>query len=623
MFQFINDVDLDSSADGLIRKSISIVRGNSSGGILKLRTREPVRFSDKATDDSRNVNSKTTPSSKSSILPPNLSTIVQLSSKPTQPFRQPIKLTAKPTEPRTVLTPHNEPKVSPKESITLKRTGQMWKMNITAQREYLQRIHENDPEPGLKSAQDFISYAQEALNNGQDPDITASADVPSSRRESFWATPAEYISAIEQAKVGNTVKYRIAGEDTSLPYGYPEESIFILTASYRDPEAASTIARAYARAAHPERIFFGIHAQNEGGDLEPERDPIGGMKHIGVPCPSHPVCKRLDHIRVSRAHWSKSEGPTVARALAERLYQNETYVLGIDSHCHFLRGWDNVVIDMFKRIGNDLAIITSYPPSYEAELQLGYGAEKYDVNPTPRYQKAICRTRRMNIHTTVTFKHDMNQMPRPLHGPVRVAFFAAGFSFSRGHRILRVPYDYHTPYIFDGEETSMGVRAWTWGYDLYHPDRDVISHLYIPSHSKLRPVFWDSPNWNIQWPTQFGSLMRLQKQLRIYSKLQGSVKSGPHIEDQLDLDEFEKHDVGPRRNVDRYWQWAGIDLQNNWGQSCTKPGNPSVTGREYCYSANLCSKYSSGGMPYVPWAPGTEDMFPPMIRNSKYPPRFS
>ena len=38
------------------------------------------------------------------------------------------------------------------------------------------------------------------------------------------------------------------------------------------------------------------------------------------------------------------------------------------------------------------------------------------------------------------------------------AFFAAGFSFSRGHRILRVPYDFYTPYVFDGEETSMGVR---------------------------------------------------------------------------------------------------------------------------------------------------------------------
>lgn len=77
-----------------------------------------------------------------------------------------------------------------------------------------------------------------------------------------------------------------------------------------------------------------------------------------------PFPHRVSQIRVSRAHFAKSEGPTVARAYAERLYRNETYVLGIDSHCHFLRGWDNVAVDMFRRIDNDFALISAYPASY-------------------------------------------------------------------------------------------------------------------------------------------------------------------------------------------------------------------------------------------------------------------
>ena len=36
---------------------------------------------------------------------------------------------------------------------------------------------------------------------------------------------------------------------------------------------------------------------------------------------------------------------------------------------------------------------------------------------------------------------------------------AAGVSFSRGHRVLRVPYDCCTPNLFDGEEFSMAVRC--------------------------------------------------------------------------------------------------------------------------------------------------------------------
>ena len=32
---------------------------------------------------------------------------------------------------------------------------------------------------------------------------------------------------------------------------------------------------------------------------------------------------------------------------------------------------------------------------------------------------------------------------------------------NKGHRIVRVPYDGHLPMIFDGEEFTMGARAWT------------------------------------------------------------------------------------------------------------------------------------------------------------------
>ena len=80
------------------------------------------------------------------------------------------------------------------------------------------------------------------------------------------------------------IKYQIAGKHVTVPYGYPEETIFVLTASYKDPEGASTIARLYARAAHPDRIFVGIHAQNDGGEESPERDPIAGFSAYVFTC---------------------------------------------------------------------------------------------------------------------------------------------------------------------------------------------------------------------------------------------------------------------------------------------------------------------------------------------------
>lgn len=172
---------------------------------------------------------------------------------------------------------------------------------MIAQRQYLQDLHKNLPEPSLTSANAFIDYARSAEEEFQ------RGSLPPTDPQSVWSYPPP--QAIAGRPGDLRVKYRIAGKDVQVPYGYPEESIFILTASYRDPEVASTVARAFARwvggcstvlcitvqystwgwtwdcaevidcmvalisshcrAAHPERIFVGVYAQNEGGDLEP------------------------------------------------------------------------------------------------------------------------------------------------------------------------------------------------------------------------------------------------------------------------------------------------------------------------------------------------------------------
>jgi hypothetical protein len=123
-----------------------------------------------------------------------------------------------------------KPKPLPKAKFKLK---DMWPMSVADQRQYLQDLRIDDPEPTDKAANEFIAYA------------TAAADTPVP--PSIWDIPADQASRVANSKPGDTVQYKIAGKTVQLPYGFPEDSIFILTASYRDPEAASTIARAYAR----------------------------------------------------------------------------------------------------------------------------------------------------------------------------------------------------------------------------------------------------------------------------------------------------------------------------------------------------------------------------------------
>lgn len=66
-------------------------------------------------------------------------------------------------------------------------------------------------------------------------------------------------------------------------------------------------------------------------------------------------------------------------------------------------------------------------------------------------------------------------------------YWAAGFSFSRGHFVVTTPYDFYQPMIFQGEEMSIGIRGWTIGYDYYAFER-VSFFLWHLDLSETWPV---------------------------------------------------------------------------------------------------------------------------------------
>ena len=68
--------------------------------------------------------------------------------------------------------------------------------------------------------------------------------------------------------------------------------------------------------------------------------------------------------------------------------------------------------------------------------------------------------------------------PLGLGNPVSSPYWAAGFSFSRGHFVSAVPYDPGLPMVFQGEELSIGIRGFTHGYDYYTPGRSICYHYY-------------------------------------------------------------------------------------------------------------------------------------------------
>ena len=242
-----------------------------------------------------------------------------------------------------------------------------------------------------------------------------------------------------------------------------EERIFVQIAAYRDPELGSTVADCIAKASLPERLRFGVCVQAASGDPDSLGHWRGDTRVRAVDRPA-----------------AESEGVGWARAQVARLYRGEEFTLQVDAHTRFAEGWDAALVEMLSALPSERAILTAYPPAYHK-----LGGDR-------------CKLSEARPHGIVCGGFDADGLPELRQSPLprrelaagpRPGFFlAAGFLFAGGSFVEDVPYD---PEIyFQGEEISMALRAFTCGYDIYHPGRNLVWHLYARDR---QPRHWSDP----------------------------------------------------------------------------------------------------------------------------------
>ena len=161
-------------------------------------------------------------------------------------------------------------------------------------------------------------------------------------------------------------------------------SIFVAVAAFRDNECRNTVLQILEHAQYPDRIRFGIFTQNNLSDADcgdfrdvlncdKERDYEHLFLHDDdeersnkewkqrYKAEPHPLCGRLWQIKMDRIDWRDGLGPTYGRYRAELFYDDEDYVLQMDSHTAFVQDWDRILIAMHLRLRNDYAVISTYP----------------------------------------------------------------------------------------------------------------------------------------------------------------------------------------------------------------------------------------------------------------------
>jgi len=330
------------------------------------------------------------------------------------------------------------------------------------------------------------------------------------------------------------------------------ETIFVAIASYRDFQCRQTIESAFSRAKYPERLRIAVvdqYVHNFEQNNPSYSEPI--CSKTDHPCSSHPqqiLCKYKSQIDFYPMEAKYAVGPVFARHLGQRMYRGEYFAVQSDAHVDFILDWDVSIISQWKSAENEMAVLTAYLSDVNNHIDIETGHVLSNNRPI------MCQSDYEGHGKKEHLRH--GQQPEGaalINGePTLEPFWAAGFSFGRGHFVVNVPYDQHLPMIFMGEEISIGVRGFTYGYDYYTAENAVCFHYYAKRDvtGKRKSVKKFFENRSLYRGVEENAMMRLN----------GIVGMNPEIDpSQWIHDEEELYGLGKVRTTQKFFDSFGID----------------------------------------------------------------
>lgn len=342
------------------------------------------------------------------------------------------------------------------------------------------------------------------------------------------------------------------------------ETIYCSVASYRDYECTPTVQDIYERAKFPERIRVAVVDQSLSGQDVPCLTPP-------KPCsqdPEQALCKYRHLIDYYHLDAQLAVGPVFARHLAHRLYRGEYYAMQVDSHVRFTQDWDVDIIGQWKSAKNEYTVLTSYLSDITGRI------DPVTHKGTDPSRPIMCSSDYEGQGDLRHLRH--GQQPEGVAGirgqPTLEPYWAAGYSFARGHFVIQVPYDQYLPMVFQGEEISIGLRGFTYGYDYYTPERGTCFHIYASQDKSGRrktvPTFWE--NTRVYRGTEAAAMKRLNTLIGM-SKTQ-------YPESQWPQQDKEKYGLGTIRTTEKFFRTFGIhvDQQRVEGHLCRFVGKPMM-----------------------------------------------
>ena len=300
-----------------------------------------------------------------------------------------------------------------------------------------------------------------------------------------------------------------------------KDTIFVQIASYRDPELLPTLDDLFDKASKPDNLKVCIAWQHNKEDKWDNLDKY----------------KNDDRVIIDDIDYKESLGVCWARNRVQQHYNGEKYTLQLDSHHRFAKGWDKTLIHMLvglQKDGFEKPLLTGYIPSY---------------NPTNDPAERVHTPWKMDFHKfipegAVFFLPAYMDNFKELTGPIRARFYSAHFAFTVGEFANEVQHD--PSFYFHGEEITIAVRAYTHGYDLFHPHKVVAWHEYT---REGRVKQWDDdPTWT-------------KKNEVTHAKVRSLLGIDGTPCTPCNQKSFGKYYLGNKRTLRDYEEYAGLHFE--------------------------------------------------------------
>lgn len=240
--------------------------------------------------------------------------------------------------------------------------------------------------------------------------------------------------------------------------------IFIQIASYRDPQLLPTVKDCILNAEHPENLVFAIAWQH---NLEDEWDNLDEYTND-------------NRFKIINILSTETKGACWARNKIQQLYNNEKYTLQLDSHHRFVKNWDTISINMIQNLqekGYEKPLLTSYVPSFNPEN---------DPNDRVMVPWKMNFDKFAENKIVLFLPSAFSESEKNTNEPLPAKFYSAHFCFTLGIFALEVQHDPNLYFI--GEEINIAIRAYTFGYSMFHPNCLIAWHEYT---RKGRVKHWD------------------------------------------------------------------------------------------------------------------------------------